>query len=254
MYPARWYWVGREDEPTTEVALRRGFANDLYLVLADFGVDTQQAHLQITVNPLVNWLWFGVGVMIIGVIIALLPERALVFATSRVPSGAVPTSLVLLLALTLGATRLAAQHVELPQSTMIVPKTELEKDLQSHIICMCGTCGRKRVGECTCSVAAEERALIARLVVAGQTRDQIIQAFVERYGSQEVLAQPIDRGFNRLAWLLPYGVGLAGIAYVGGLAVRWSRRRNGHAQEEAVRPVTDPALEDRLDDELRELD
>ena len=30
-----------------------------------------------------------------------------------------------------------------------------------------------------------------------------------KYGSQEVLASPIDKGFNRLAWMLPYAVGAA---------------------------------------------
>ncbi len=81
MYPARWYFVGREGEPTTEVALRRGFAHDLHLVLANFEVGSQEVHLQITINPLVNWVWFGVGVMVFGTIIALLPERAFAFAT-----------------------------------------------------------------------------------------------------------------------------------------------------------------------------
>ena len=32
---------------------------------------------------------------------------------------------------------------------------------------------------------------------------------MDKYGSQEVLAAPIDKGFNRLAWLLPYAVGRA---------------------------------------------
>src|SRR5690606_31039192 len=36
MTPARWYFRGREQEPTTEVAIRRGFAQDLYIVLAGF--------------------------------------------------------------------------------------------------------------------------------------------------------------------------------------------------------------------------
>ncbi len=57
------------------------------------------------------------------------------------------------------------------------------------------------------------------------SRDEIIQLFIKKWGSQEVLTEPIDRGFNRLAWLLPYGVGLGGIVLVGGMAMRWSRRR-----------------------------
>jgi len=89
LYPARWYFDGRQDEPTTEVALRRGLAEDLHIVLAEFVAADQLAILQITINPLINWIWFGVGILIIGTCIALLPERALSFATSRVPERAV---------------------------------------------------------------------------------------------------------------------------------------------------------------------
>jgi cytochrome c-type biogenesis protein CcmF len=253
MYPARWYFFGREDEATTEVALRRGFAHDLHVVLANFEVATQEVHLQVTINPLVNWVWFGVGVMVFGTIIALLPERAFAFATARVPSGAVPTSLLLVAALTLSGARLAAQHVEEPETTMVVPKTPLEKDLQGHIVCMCGTCGRKLIGECTCSTAAKMRKDLATLVAAGKNRDEVIQAFVSEWGSQEVLAEPIDQGFNRLAWLLPYGAGVVGIVLVGAVAMRWSRRRDD-APADTPGPAAPAALEERLDDELRELD
>jgi len=58
------------------------------------------------------------------------------------------------------------------------------------------------------------RAELSGLVAEGKDRDTIIKHFVSEYGSQEVLASPIDRGFNRLAWLLPYGIGLAGIVVV----------------------------------------
>ena len=69
-----------------------------------------------------------------------------------------------------------------------------------------------------------------------------------------MLTQPIDRGFNRLAWLLPYGVGLGGIVLVGGVAMRWSRRRGNGTTPEAPAVTAPSALQDRLDDELRELD
>jgi hypothetical protein len=68
-----------------------------------------------------------------------------------------------------------------------------------------------------------------------------------------VLGAPLDQGFNRLAWAVPYGLGLVGIAVVGGIAIRWSRGREPEAPAAAPRPAQ-PELEDRLDDELRELD
>jgi cytochrome c-type biogenesis protein CcmH/NrfF len=167
----------------------------------------------------------------------------------------VPTSLLLAVALGLGGTQLSAQHVEQPQTVVLVPKTPLEKDLQGHIVCMCGGCGRKKIGECTCPLAADMRKELGELVAQGLGREDIIQHLVRKWGSQEVLTEPIDRGFNRLAWLLPYGVGLGGIMVVGGIALRWSRRRSDDPAPGTAAPGTaSAALQDRLDDELRELD
>jgi cytochrome c-type biogenesis protein CcmF len=254
MAPARWFFRGRENEPTTEVALRRTIAEDLMVVLSgEFAVERQSAVLSIHVNPLVNWIWFGVGVLLIGSLIAILPERAFAFATSRVPEGAVTTSLLVLFAIASVAAPLHAQHVQSAQTVAIVPKSPLEKDLNDSIICMCGTCGRKRVGECTCDLAGQMRQEIAGLVAAGKSRDDVIQHFVAKYGSQEVLAVPLDKGFNRLAWVLPYAVGIVGIVMVGGMAVRWSRGRTQTAAD-APPASASPALEARLDDELRDLD
>ena len=254
MYPARWFFNNRQDEPTTEVALRRGIADDLYIVLAGFTADTQEAKLQVKVNPLVNWIWMGVGIMLIGTVIALLPERAFAFATSKVPAGAAPTTLVLLLLLSAMATGVRAQHVASPQNVPVVPRTPLERELQSQIVCMCGTCGRQRISECTCSTAAEMRAELASLTAKGMTHDEIVAYYVDKWGSQEVLAAPIDKGFNRLAWLLPYGIGATGVVTIAGLALKWSRRAAPTSSPATTSESANQALEQRLDDELRDLD
>ena len=96
------------------------------------------------------------------------------------------------------------------------------------------------------------RVELAGLVAKGLTNDQIIEYFVQKYGSQEVLAEPIDKGFNRLAWLLPYATGVLGVAAIGGVAWRWSRRGAQTADETAAPASAE--MEARLDDELRDLD
>jgi hypothetical protein len=68
-----------------------------------------------------------------------------------------------------------------------------------------------------------------------------------------VLSSPPDEGFNRLAWMVPYAAGVGGFALLGVVALRWSRRRVPGTSPD--RPATaDPALEARLDEELRDLD
>jgi len=254
MHPARWFFAKHEDEPTTEVAIRRAVSEDLYLVLGSYDASTQEATYKIVINPLVNWIWFGFAVMAIGTGLALMPESAFAFAAAKIPAGAATTTLLLLFVLIPLPVR--AQHVENPQAVIVVPKSQLEKDLQNEIICMCGTCGRKRIGECTCSDAAAMREDVARLVAEGKTREQIYAYYIAKYGSQEPLASPIDEGFNRLAWFFPYLIGATGAASIAVVAFRWSRREADpdDAPKATQDSHDDPALRERLDDELRDLD
>ena len=76
MYPAKWFFRKHEEEPTTEVAIRRGVSEDLYIVMPAFDLKDQTASLHVVINPLVNWIWVGFGVMALGTGIALLPIPA----------------------------------------------------------------------------------------------------------------------------------------------------------------------------------
>src|SRR6188768_1117801 len=87
MMPARWFFAKHEDQPTTEVAIRRAPGEDIYIVLAAYEVESQIGIYAVTINPLVNWIWFGFGVLAFGTGLALLPERVLGLASVSVPEG-----------------------------------------------------------------------------------------------------------------------------------------------------------------------
>ena len=89
MYPGKYFFRKHESEPTTSVAIRRSFAEDLYVVLAFQPSDlaAQSASLQINVNPLVDWIWLGFGVLALGTGIALMPEQVFAFSMAHVPEG-----------------------------------------------------------------------------------------------------------------------------------------------------------------------
>jgi cytochrome c-type biogenesis protein CcmF len=253
MYPARWFF-NKHEEPTTEVAIRRKFHEDLYLNMPTFQVADQTANLEIVINPLVNWIWFGFAVMALGTGIVLLPERTFAFAMAKFPAPEVATTAGMFLLMLALASPAFAQHVE---TGTAVPKvyTSFERELQRDIICMCGTCGRKNLAECTCSKAADMRTELSGLVKEGKTREEVIQYYVAQYGSQEPLASPIDKGFNRLAWFFPYAVG--GFAAVAGafMVRKWSRRSHDELPAApAAIPAEDAALHARLDRELENLD
>lgn len=258
-YPGKWLYRRHEQEPVSHVAIRRSAAEDLYIVLAGFELQDQSASLQVVINPLVDWIWAGFGILALGTMIALLPEQALSFAAVKSPASASIAMLVLVVLLM--SAPVSAQHVENPAFKPVEPKSALEKDLYKSIICMCGTCGRQLVGECTCGYAAEMRAEISNLVKMGLTREQVLDYYIKKYGSQEPLAMPVDRGFNRLAWFLPYVFGAGGLLLVGVAATRWARHPSpsqsrapaATSDVPAAEPV-DKQLEARLDDELKDLD
>ena len=260
MYPGRWFFHSHPDQPTTEVAIRRGFAEDLYIVMAQADAADQSASMEIVVNPLVNWVWVGFGIMGLGIGIAMLPEYVFAFAGARFPAGAVTTSLMLLLALLLGQAGLSAhQHEHQVPVGDGVPSTQrtspLAREVGQGLMCICGDAGcvRKRIGECECGEAAHEREVIAGMVKEGKTKQEIFEYYIAKFGGQHVLAEPIDEGFNRLAWFVPYAVGVLGFGMVAWTARRWTRQpRAAHAA--AGDGTLDAELNDRLDDELRNID
>ena len=86
--PAKWFYRQHEDEPTTEVEIRRGPARTSTSCSTASTSSGQSATLHVVVNPLVNWIWLGFGCWRSGPIIALLPEKVFAVALARVPEGA----------------------------------------------------------------------------------------------------------------------------------------------------------------------
>lgn len=258
MYPARWAFRKHEAEPTTEVAIHRGFSEDFYLVQAGADVGTQTASIKIVINPLVNWIWFGFGVLALGTFIAMMPEQAYAFAVAKVPEGAATTAVVLL-ALALSAPAVFAQegspaaqpdHASVPGS--IRPATNaLEEELRHEMACICGTCGHEPLSKCTCSTADQMRSALRSQIDEGKSKPEILVHFTALYGGTHFLGAPVDEGFNRLAWLLPYGVGALGLVTISMIARKWTRPA---VMAGAFDAPIDATLNSRLDDELRDLD
>ena len=253
LYPARWFFRKHETEPTTEVAIRRSVSEDFYVTLASYDVGDQSASFQLTVNPLINWVWFGFTVLALGTGIALLPESSFAFMAAKVPAGAATTS-VLTLALVLGLTTIAAraQPAAVQLAELTPYQQALETELKSELVCVCGSCSHLPLSECTCGTADNMRSQLRTQVALGKGRDDVYQYFIDTYGSQEPLGAPIG-AFNQLAWLFPMLVGGTVLVGIGVVALRWSRR-GSELQELPASLPADEQLEARLDDELRNLD
>ncbi|MCC6848065.1 MAG: heme lyase CcmF/NrfE family subunit [Deltaproteobacteria bacterium] len=75
LFPEKRFYK-KQQQPTTEVALRSTLAEDLYLVLGSYDDATGLMTMIVFVNPLVNWLWIGGLVMVLGTVIVMSPTAA----------------------------------------------------------------------------------------------------------------------------------------------------------------------------------
>ena len=114
---------------------------------------------------------------------------------------------------------------------------------------MCPTC-KTTLDMSDAPIANRIRAFISARIVAGDTKSEIKRKLVAQFGPA-ILAEPSKKGFNLLAWVLPFlGLGLGAVA-LAWLAWRWSRRS---APLAAAGPPLDPELDRRVDDELARFD
>jgi cytochrome c biogenesis factor len=74
------------------VAIYSTLREDLYVVYAGHSPDTNQPVIHAYLNPLVKWIWLGGAVMVLGTLLALVPNRQpmLALRTAAEHARAVP--------------------------------------------------------------------------------------------------------------------------------------------------------------------
>ncbi len=75
LQPARWVYYKHEDQPTSEVAIKRTLREDLFVALGSFDNRRNQAAFKVIINPLVNWIWIGFILLSIGAGVNMIPRR-----------------------------------------------------------------------------------------------------------------------------------------------------------------------------------
>lgn len=73
LHPGKRFLEGFPDQPVSNIAIRYGLIEDLYIVLT--GWQENSATFYVFVNPLVSWIWIGGVVLVIGGFISWWPER-----------------------------------------------------------------------------------------------------------------------------------------------------------------------------------
>ena len=100
-----------------------------------------------------------------------------------------------------------------------------QQQIESRLMCYCG-CSDLTVRACTCGTADAIRGEIATRLSGGETPDQVVAAFVERYGTQ-IRSAPTKAGFDLLAWITPFAVLILAGTALAMTVRRWGLARTG---------------------------
>jgi cytochrome c-type biogenesis protein CcmH len=119
-------------------------------------------------------------------------------------------------------------------------------DLEGEVMCpVCNT----TLDQSSSPEARRIESLISARIAAGDSKSEIKDVLVAEYGPA-ILAAPPKKGFNLLAWLLPFVALFGGGLVLGFLAWRWSHTREPGPPAAQL----SPALERRVDEELARYD
>lgn len=133
-----------------------------------------------------------------------------------------------------------------------LPGVDVEREaraLEAMIIAPC--CFSQQVSVHQSPAADEVRKDVRLRLAAGQTREQILNAYVSQYGKR-ILAEPPAQGFDLALYVLPPLLLVLSAALVIVVIRRFSHRPAEVTP--LAPPVSSGTYDARLDDELRDLD
>ncbi|MBS1799433.1 MAG: heme lyase CcmF/NrfE family subunit [Acidobacteria bacterium] len=82
--PERRFYIASQTT-STMVALRSTLAEDLYVIYEGKNPDTDKPIIKVFINPLINWIWIGVLIVVLGTFLALVPNLTRSPARAAVP-------------------------------------------------------------------------------------------------------------------------------------------------------------------------
>ena len=106
-----------------------------------------------------------------------------------------------------------------------IPALAQDPDAEARDIAkslQCPICQNLSVADSPSELAGQMRDTIKKKLEAGESRDQIMAYFVDRYG-EEVLLDPPKRGFTLLVWTGPVLALLVGGIVLALVVARWRR-------------------------------
>ena len=132
------------------------------------------------------------------------------------------------------------------------PYSDHAKQVGMKLKCMCRGCDMS-AGGCShpggafsgpCETAKGMLQEVDRHIASGESDEQIVQAFVNQYGSV-VRIEPPKSGFGLIAWILPFFYTILGLALVVFILRKWRAQHavNAAAAAQATPGIPSEALE-----------
>ncbi len=275
--PAQYIYKDAGQQMSSEIAAYHTVRNDLYVSIGTVNASTKRASFRLYINPLVNFVWFGVLILIVGCLVAMWPEvtfqEAGAFSYVRA-LGSATTMVMLSVLLALAPSQARAQQQDM-ERVGIVEQTDAERALFRQLLCNCGSCPKEALETCTCGWAHNAREQIKEELANGATADDIRKKYAAQHGDDCVIVQA-SSGKEAAMWVVPSVLALGGFGLIWHLSRKWRSagpadapepggkgKRRGAGKGRKGRPTDgDESLDladeaeydDKLDRELRDLE
>jgi cytochrome c-type biogenesis protein CcmH len=127
---------------------------------------------------------------------------------------------------------------------------EKAREIEDNLIAPC--CWTQPVSQHYSEVSEQIRQEVRAMVDTGKSRDEILDYYVAKYG-ERILATPRVKGFNALAYILPWAALALGAVLL--IALLWKRRSPAPAHvPDGLPPALDSRYDAIIEKELRDLD
>lgn len=126
------------------------------------------------------------------------------------------------------------------------------RNASEAFVCQCG-CNHQlsACGMLNCGSATPLRTEIQEHLKQGKTQQEIVQAFVAKYG-KVILAAPTTQGFDLAAWLTPFAALAFGLILIYFVIKVWIQRKPALAGAPSTPAIPD-TYRDQIEKELKDL-
>lgn len=142
-------------------------------------------------------------------------------------------------------------------STGVMAQFHNEEALQKtakeiYDLVMCPICPGQTIAQSSNETSAQMRALVLKKLHEGETKEEILKYFEDRYG-ERAMAMPSKKGLNLMLWFLPFIFVALVIILIYYLIQHWSNKATAESPTDMEESKLSEYKE-RMEKELKEFD